>query len=196
MSQHSGFFNNSNLVCRLNKVIYGLKQDPRSWFLKLSTTLYSLCFHFAKSDTSLFIRFQNDITLLVLIYVDDIIITSSNLHVIQHLIHILHINYALKDLDPLHFLFLGIEASWTLEGALHLYQTKYIHDLLSNVDMLRAKPQQTPKISTSRLSKDGSSLVFDPTTYRVIVGALQYITLTHPEISYSVNKVCQYMQAP
>lgn len=114
-----------NLVCRFNKVIYELKQASRSWFLKLSATLYSLGFHSAKSDSSLFIRFQNDITLLVLIYVDDIIITRNNLHVIQHLIHILRTNYALKDLDHLHFL-LGIEASWTPEAALHLFQTSMI----------------------------------------------------------------------
>jgi len=62
--------------------------------------------------------------------------------------------------------------------------------------MLHAKPPQTPMISSSRLSKDGLSHVFDPTTYRVIVGALQYITLTRLEIASFVNKVCQYMQAP
>jgi len=78
-------FDNSNLVCRINKAIQGLKQAPRSWFLKLSATLFSLGFHFAKSDSSLFIRFQKDITLLVLIYFNDIIITGNNFHVFNTL---------------------------------------------------------------------------------------------------------------
>jgi hypothetical protein len=46
------------------------------------------------------------------------------------------------------------------------------------------------------LSKHDGELLADPTTYRQVVGALQYCTLTRPEIAYSVNQLCQHMHAP
>jgi len=88
MVQPPGFeIGDSNTVCKLNKALYGLKQAPRSWFHKLSATLISLGFNPTKSDTSLFLHFHNNITLFVLIYVDDILITGNSNTAIQCLIH-------------------------------------------------------------------------------------------------------------
>ena len=101
----------------------------------------------------------------------------------------------MKDLGKLHY-FLGIEVAWLADGSLHLSQTKYIRDLLQRAVMLDANPQPTPMVSTSRLTIGGSVAVENPTLYRSIVGALQYITLTRPELSFSVNKVCQFMHSP
>ena len=101
---------NHSLVCKLNKVIYGLKQAPRSWFHKLSATLSSLGFSSTKSDSSLFVKFHKTHTMMVLIYVDDIIITGTSTSNIQALISCLRQHFALKDMYRLHY-FLGIEAS-------------------------------------------------------------------------------------
>lgn len=62
--------------------------------------------------------------------------------------------------------------------------------------MLNANGMPTPMVSSSKLSKVGSDTVDDPTQFRSIVGALQYATLTRPEISFSVNKVCQFLSNP
>nr|KYP58716.1 hypothetical protein KK1_014136 [Cajanus cajan] len=62
--------------------------------------------------------------------------------------------------------------------------------------MLEAKPISTPMVSTSKLSKHGSDTLTDSTFYRSVVGALQYATITRPEISFAVNKVCQFMASP
>jgi hypothetical protein len=75
-----------NHVCKLNKAIYGLKQAPRAWFSRLSTRLIALGFHGSKSDTSLFICHTSSFTMYVLIYVDDIIITSSSSDAINTLL--------------------------------------------------------------------------------------------------------------
>jgi len=92
MQQPPGFvYANPHLVCRLHKAIYGLKQAPRSWFLKLSHTLHTLGFTPTKSDTSLFVRFTSSHTLLVLVYVDDILITRSSLSAITTLISSLNL---------------------------------------------------------------------------------------------------------
>jgi histone deacetylase 1/2 len=62
--------------------------------------------------------------------------------------------------------------------------------------MLDSKPQSTPMVAGLQLTALGSAAVEDPTFYRSIVGALQYITITRREIAFSVNKVYQFMQNP
>jgi hypothetical protein len=145
-------------------------------------------------DTSLFIYHHNADQIFLLIYVDDIIITRSNISVINSLIHQLQQQFPLKDLGNLTF-FLGIQATRT-STELHLSQTKYIIGLLHRVKMLGAKPASSPCPAGTKLSAlDGSSLS-DPSEYQSVVGALMYCTLTRPEISFSVNQLCQHMHSP
>jgi histone deacetylase 1/2 len=101
-----------------------------------------------------------------------------------------------KDLGPLSF-FLGIEVKPTDEGVV-LGQKKYITDLLTRTNMLQAKTITTPMTTTEKLSRyDSVALTAeDATKYISVVGALQYLTLTRPDISFSVNKVCQFLQSP
>ena len=65
-------------VCKLDKALYGLKQAPRAWYSRLSLKLQSLGFFPSKGDTSLFYYHRHGITMFMLIYVDDIIVTSSS----------------------------------------------------------------------------------------------------------------------
>ena len=104
-------------VCKLNKAIYGLKQAPRAWFSHLSTRLIALGFHGSQSNTSLFICRTSSFTMYVLIYVDDIIITSSSSDAIDTLLSQLHDDFAVKNLGPLKF-FLGIEVLSNPNGAI------------------------------------------------------------------------------
>ena len=96
--------------------------------------------------------------------------------------------FPLKDLGSLSF-FLSIQVCCTPKG-LHIYQTRYISDLLTRTHMVDAKPSKSPCSSTSKLSKYDGDLLNDPTVYWHIVGSLQYCTLTHPEIAFSVNQLC------
>jgi histone deacetylase 1/2 len=196
MSQPPGFLSkDKHQVCRLNKAIYGLKQAPRSWFTKLSIALTSMGFSPTKSDTSLFKRVTSQSTRLILVYVDDIIITGSSKTDISFLIAQLNKCFSLKHLGSLHY-FLGIEAVRRSNDTLHLSQTKYIRDLLHRANMLDSKPQPTLMVAGLQLSAEGSAVVDDPTSYSSIVGALQYITITRPELAFSVNKACQFMHDP
>ena len=132
----------------------------------------------------------------MLIYVDDIIVTSSSTKAVDALLQDLHMDFALKDLGSLHY-FLGIEVKPVSNGIV-LSQGKYLLDLLKRVDMKGCKPVTTPLSVSEKLSLyDGDALGGeDSTRYRSIVGALQYLTLTRPDISFSVNKVCQFLHAP
>jgi histone deacetylase 1/2 len=110
MKQPPGFENpdTPHHVCRLDKALYGLKQAPRAWYSRLSAKLQDLGFLPSKADTSLFLYNKSGVTIFVLIYVDDIIVTSSSDHAIAALLKDLNAHFAIKDLGALHF-FLGIE---------------------------------------------------------------------------------------
>jgi histone deacetylase 1/2 len=130
------------------------------------------------------------------VYVDDIIVVSSNPNATTGLLRSLRQDFALKDLGDLHY-FLGIEVN-KVAGGLVLTQDKYASDLLKKVNMSSCKPVSTPLSTSEKLSAfEGTRLgPVDATRYRSIVGALQYLTLTRPDIAFSVNKVCQFLHAP
>lgn len=183
------------LACHLKKAIYGLKQAPRAWYDQLSIFLKSLGFTTSRADTSLMVRLSSAHCCYVLIYVDDIIIMGSSSVAISTLISDLHRKFALKDLGPLSY-FLGVEVFMPPSGGMFLSQKKYILDLLSRTKMTDAKAIATPMISGPLVSTRQGDLFSDVRMYRSVVGALQYATLTRPEISFSVNKVCQFMHSP
>jgi len=178
----------SDSVCRLHRSLYGLKQAPRTWFQRLSQVLLDLGFMGSTMDTSLFVFLQEAVRIYVLIYVDDIIVTSNKPIVVFDLITKLQHEFSMKDLGPLSY-FLGIQVHRNREG-LHLHQFKYIVDLLNCVNMTGAKPYQSPCISGKKLSKFDGDPLPDSSLYRHIVGALQCCTLTIPDIAFSVNQLC------
>ncbi|KAG8500188.1 hypothetical protein CXB51_004156 [Gossypium anomalum] len=157
--------------------------------------LTSAGFVLSKSDASLFVRITTTSTLYVLVYVDDIIITSNEPGSIDDFVQQLHSKFSLKDMGDLHY-FLGVEVTRMPTGSLHLCQRKYIRDVLDRSGLANTKNVNTPMISSSILSKNDGDFLSDPTDYRSLAGALQYIVLTPPDIAYTVNWVCQFMHAP
>jgi hypothetical protein len=196
MTQPPGFVHPSypHHVCHLRKALYGLKQAPRAWYSRLSTRLLDLGFKGCKSDTSLFIHSSGPELILFLIYVNDIIITGTNSISITRLINTLQGDFALKELGPLHF-FLGVEAH-KVDSSMYLSQRRYITDLLRKTNMHEAKPVSSPMASSIVLSQHTGTSLSDPSSYRSVVGSLQYLSLTRPDISFAVNKVCQFMANP
>jgi hypothetical protein len=198
MQQSPGFEDKlrPGYVCNLDKAIYGLKQSPRAWYSRLSTKLISLGFVASKTDTSLFYFNKGDITMFLLVYVDNIIVASSTEKATVTLLQDLKEEFPLKDLGDLHY-FLGIEVNKVSNGIV-LTQGKYASDLLRRVGMIDCKPVTTPLSTSEKLSLHNGNLLRpeDATKYRSIVGALQYLTLTRPNIAFAVNKVCQFLHAP
>jgi histone deacetylase 1/2 len=198
MRQPPGFVDPSRPqhLCRLVKALYGLKQAPRAWHARLSYVLRAHGFVPSTANTSLFLLQRPEITMYLLVYVDDIILISSSDTAIDRLWTALSGVFAVKDLGTLHY-FLGLEVSRSSAG-LSLTQHKYSLDLLRRAGMLECKHASTPMSATDRLSAfDGDLLTSDDATeYRSIVGGLQYLTITRPDISYAVNRVCQYLHAP
>lgn len=189
MNQPPGFVHPDfpHFVCKLNRSLYGLKQAPRAWFSRLSECLLQLGFLASRSDPSLFICHSSHCHLYVLIYVDDIIVTGSSDLAITDLIHTLQSYFPIKDLGHLHY-FLGIEICPISTGII-LSQKRYIFDLLQRSQMLHANPVSTPMAVNCKLDHTGPPFS-DPTLFRSIVGGLQYLSFTRPDLSFAVNKVC------
>jgi hypothetical protein len=196
MEQPKGFVdkNHPNSVCKLQKAIYGLKQAPRAWFKRLSTYLLDIGFTASLVDTSLFIFMSGGVHIFMLIYVDDIIITGTHPDMIHKLVQTMQQEFPVKDLGSLSF-FLGIQVTRGPAG-IHLCQSKYISDLLNRTQMTGAKPAKSPCPSGSQLSRSDGEPLLDPSEYRSVVGALQYCTLTRPDVAFSVNQLCQHMHHP
>jgi hypothetical protein len=150
----------------------------------------------SKADISLFIYEKCAVTIFLLVYVDDIIITRSSPTAIDALLSDLKSEFALKDLGNLHY-FLGIEVKPMVDGIL-LSQEKYATDILRRVAMLACKPVATPMSTSDKLSAHGGEPLGpnDITKYRSTVGALHYLSLMRLDLAFSINKVCQYLQPP
>nr|GEW07346.1 hypothetical protein [Tanacetum cinerariifolium] len=154
MKQPLGFIDpqRPNHVCLLYKSLYGLKQAPRAWFERLSTALFDLGFKGSKTDLSLFIYLCGDTLLCILVYVDDIIITSNNKGTIDNIIYQLRSAFALIDLGPLKY-FLGIEIVPHVSSIL-LSQKKYILELLQSAGLSNCNPVSSLMVTSSSLSLD------------------------------------------
>ena len=105
----SGF---SNHVCKLHKSIYGLRQALRVWYTEIKEFLLSCGFARSKFDDYLFIKWSHDSLIIIMIYIVDIVVTSSNNSHVQETIKLLGGRFSIKDLSPLHF-FLGVEVICT-----------------------------------------------------------------------------------
>ena len=183
-----------NQCCKLLKSLYGLRQSSRMWYDKLSHLLLSHGYQQTSSDYSLFVKFIGDQISILLVYVDDIVLTGNSISELAAIKSILHQHFRIKDLGPLKY-FLGIEVAQSEKG-ICLSQRKYCLDLLEDSGLLGAKPASVPMDSTTRLYQDQSPLLSDPFVYRRLVGRLIYLTTTRPDIMYATQQLSQFMASP
>ena len=133
---------NRNLVCKLTKSLCGLRQAPRAWYAMLSNFLLQQGFVNSKADPSLLILHSKSAITLVLVYVDDLIITGSDSKLVSDFIDVLSTRFSMKDLGFLSY-FLGIEVHSTASG-LFLNQAEYAADLLIKAGMFDCKSSFSP----------------------------------------------------
>jgi len=182
-----------NHVCLLKKALYGLKQSPRMWYRRLREFLIQIKFFESYSDPSLFICKDGKDVMFLFSYVDDIVLTGSSATMVDSVIQKMAGEFAIRELGNVNF-FLGIHVCRT-PGGLHLSQQKYLRNLLESCGMIHSKPASTPMLQGGTFpDEEGQSP--DQRDYRRIIGSLQYLTLTRPDIQYSVNKLSQFLTSP
>lgn len=169
---------NQGKVCKLLKSLYGLKQSPRAWFDRLTQVLKRHGFSQGQTDHTMFTKHSSDGRIVVMIiYVDDIIITGDLFREITRLK-------------------IGMEVARSKQGIV-VSQRKYTLDLLSETGLLGCKPTSIPMEPTSKSSqpKEDAELV-DKGRYQRLVGKLIYLTHTRPDIGYAVGMVSRFMNTP
>lgn len=181
-------------VCKLKRSIYGLKQAPRAWNARFVSFITSHGFIQSKSDASLFIYNKEKNRAYLLLYVDDIIITANTNALRDGIIAKLKNEFPMTDEGQINS-FLGISAIFNDKG-LFLNQTSYAKEIIERAGMKDCKPCKTPVDVQSKLSDKEGAPLSNPTEYRSLAGALQYLTFTRPDISYAVQQICLFMHEP
>ena len=147
----------------------------------------------SKFDHSVFYKNPSFGIILLVVYVDDIVITENDSKGILSLKSFLHSQFHTKDLGILKY-FLGVEVMRSKQGIL-LSQRKYVLDLLSKTGKLGAKLCSPPMTHKVQITKEGDQFE-DLERYRRLVGKLNYLTVTRSDIPYSVSVLSQYMSSP
>lgn len=181
-------------VCRLQKALYGLKQSPRAWYAKIDSHLLSQGFVRSSAESTLYIKSTNEVFLVIVLYVDDMLLTGPRENHIAAFKAELQQTFEISDLGPLHY-YLGIQFMQTERG-IFLQQSRYIQNLLQRFSLQDSKPVATPVEPGARLSLEDSGEPFDGTLYMQAVGSLLYVCNTRPDIQYGVSLLSRYMHCP
>ncbi|KAK2390888.1 putative mitochondrial protein [Trifolium repens] len=196
VKQPPGFedFKNPSHVYKLKKALNGLKQAPRAWYDRLSNFLCEKGFEKGKVDTTLFIKRIHKHTLLVQIYVDDIIFGATNESLCKEFSEMMQGEFEMSMMGKLNF-FLGLQIKQTKNG-IFINQSKYCKELLKKFDMENCKEIATPMSTSTYVDQDESGKPIDITKYRGMIGSLLYLTASRPDIMFSVCLCARFQANP
>ncbi|RVW85272.1 Retrovirus-related Pol polyprotein from transposon RE1 [Vitis vinifera] len=173
-------------VCKLKKSLYGLKQSPRAWIDRFAKVIKNQGYQQGQSDHTMFFKQSNDGRMTILIvYVDDIILTGDNTREVERLKKVLATEFEVKDLGQMRY-FLGMEVARLRKG-ISISQRKYVLDLLTETGMIGCKPSDTPIKARKRTESNGKPV--DRERYQRLVGRLIYLSHTRPDIAFAGNLV-------
>ena len=185
----------SGLVCKLQRSLYDLKQSLRAWFSQFSSVVQEFGMIRSTTDHSVFYHHTSTgQCIYMIVYVDDIVITGSDQDGIQKLKQHLFNHFQTKDLRKLKY-YLRIEVAQSNSGVV-ISQRKYTLDTWGNSSMLDCKTVDTPIDLNVKLVPSQGEPLRDPGRYQRLVGKLNHLTITRPDISFPVSVASQFLQSP
>ncbi|KAM7469310.1 hypothetical protein LguiA_007493 [Lonicera macranthoides] len=193
MKPPTGYTHSPSQVCKLRHALYGLKHAPRAWFAKFSSTIGKFSFISSNSNPGLFIRQTDSGITLLLLYVNDMIITENDYVGISDLKRSLNQHFDMKDLGRFNY-FLGLEIL-SDSATYYLFQAKYTFDIIARAGLTDGKTAPTPLETNLKLTPLDGTPLNDGTLYRQLVGSFVYLTVIRPDIAYAVHLVSQFMSA-
>ncbi|KAL2238396.1 UNVERIFIED_CONTAM: Retrovirus-related Pol polyprotein from transposon TNT 1-94 [Sesamum indicum] len=203
MNQPVGFIDKikSDYVCLLNKSLYGLKQSPRQWNKKFDSFMLSLDFKKSHYDHCLYFKHVDNTPIFLVLYVDDMLIASPSLHLINNLQTDLHKTFEMKDLgDAKRILGMNIVRH---ESFILLNQKSYILSILKRFSMEKSKPTSVPLAAHFQLSKNQSphsdieKAKMEKVPYSNVIGSIMFLMVcTRPDIAYAISCLSRYMSNP
>lgn len=183
-----------HLVCRLKRSIYGLKQSPRTWYEEIDKYLRTQGWNRSLADPNLYFIHNGEYITILLLYVDDLLVTGSDSAHIAAVKQQLQGKYKMKDLGEAQR-YLGVDFHTSDQGIL-LHQKGYAEKVVADAGMADCKPASVPLPLGTSLADDSGTPSFDQNVYCHTVGQLLYLTNTRPDISYAVNYVSRFMAKP
>ncbi|GJY30515.1 retrovirus-related pol polyprotein from transposon TNT 1-94 [Tanacetum coccineum] len=195
VNQSDGFVDpyHPDQVYRLKKALYGLKQAPRAWYDELSNFLVSKGFSKGSIDPTMFINKHGEDILLVQIYVDDIIVGSTNPKLSKRFEKLMHSKFDMSMMGELKF-FLGIQIHQSPRG-IFINQAKYAQEILKKHGMTSCDSIGT-SMASKHLDADLNDTLVDQTKYHSMVGALMYLTASRPDIVHATCYCARYQSKP
>ncbi|WVZ93136.1 hypothetical protein U9M48_039142 [Paspalum notatum var. saurae] len=194
MQPPPGFKVPDGYVCRLRRALYGLKQAPRAWFERFTLVVKAAGFTPSDHDPALFVHVSERGRTLLLLYVDDMLITGDDDEYIAFVKARLAEQFMMSDLGPLSY-FLGIEVTSTPRGY-YLSQHKYLQDLIARSGLIDTRIVATPMELNLKLRANDGTPLADPSRYRHVVGSLVYLTITRLDIAHVVHILSQFVSVP
>ena len=200
VKQPPGFpLGSPDLVCHLNKALYGLRQAPRAWFTRLKQELVGMGFTPSESDPALFTYHSKDAVFYLLVWVDDFLYAypPSSSSLALSLLDQLKEIFDVQVIGNVSY-FLGMEVIRDrTEHTIKLCQRQYIIDLVLQYGQQDAKPRPVPMDPSFKPTADGILLDVSQFQYSSLVGSLLYAAVcTRPDIAYAVGVLCRFMAAP
>ncbi|GJW51323.1 ribonuclease H-like domain, reverse transcriptase, RNA-dependent DNA polymerase [Tanacetum coccineum] len=182
VTQPEGFTKKGNdgKVYRLIKALYGLRQAPRAWNIKLDNTLKSLDFKKCALEQAIYTKASKDSLLLVGVYVDDLIITGTPKKEIDKFKAQMEEKFEMSDLGLLAY-YLGIEVTQT-KGDISIKQSAYANKILKEAGMLESNETVIPMDPGTRLTKNTEGTLVNSTEYWSLIGCLRYLLHTRPDL--------------
>ncbi|WVZ84350.1 hypothetical protein U9M48_031390 [Paspalum notatum var. saurae] len=181
-------------VYKLRKALYGLKQAPRAWYARLKSFLLKSGFVMGSVDKTLFLLSRGSDTLIVQIYVDDIIFGGSSHALMSSFAEQMSREFEMSLMGELQF-FLGLQIKQGLEGTF-VHQAKYTRDILKKFNMGDSKPMTTPMSTNTALDADEDGEAVDQKEFRGMIGSHLYLTATRPDIQFAISLCARYQASP
>ena len=186
MQQPQGFIcqGKEELVCKLKKSIYGLKQSPHCWNSTLDAYLKKLGFIQMASDPCIYYQKTDSDIVYIGVYVDDIILAERDEKRLQEIKGNFSKKFDFKDLGELKY-FLGIQDNG--KGFIWIGQPAYTKNLLKSYGMQDSNPTSTPVDANSKLQPaKNPDEPLNQTEYQSAVGSLMYLAVSsRPDIAYA-----------
>ncbi|KAJ0847396.1 putative RNA-directed DNA polymerase [Helianthus annuus] len=196
VEQPQGFVKagNENKVYRLKKALYGLKQAPRAWFARIEGYFAREGFQKSQYDHTLFIKKVWNKVIMVSLYVDDLIYTGNDKKFCEEFSRSMKKEFDMTDLGQMKY-FLGVEVQQN-QNYISMCQRKYAKEVLEKFGMWEGNGVKNPIVPGTVLLKECEGANVDDTEYKCLVGSLMYLTVTRPDLMYSVSLIARFMSKP
>ncbi|KAL2246099.1 UNVERIFIED_CONTAM: Retrovirus-related Pol polyprotein from transposon RE1 [Sesamum indicum] len=173
MDPPEGLVVEPGFVCKLKKSLYGLKQASREWNTKFTERMKAYGFRQSKYDYCLFKKPLKHGYIVLLVYVDDILLTAPTDTDLMNVKKYLDDMFTIKDLGTAKY-FLGIEFTNSSQGLLAT-QHKYVTDIVKDMGLMQSKIKNTPLPVGVKLSSQDSDPLPDPSGYQAAVHLVKYL---------------------